>query len=81
MIVSSSAHWLWRTILGRSHSGSREKKWRRVAAIIKRCGPDCWGFLFRGLFSVWEPMEPPRAVRCKGNSPAVFLGRMCHSVR
>ena len=75
MIVSSPAGCLRRTILARSHTGFRGKKWRRVAAIVTRCRPDCWGSLFRGGFSVWEPREPPCAVRRKGELPRVVLGK------
>ncbi len=42
-----------------------------MAAIVTRCLPDCSGSLFRGVFSDWEPMEPPGAFRRRGQLPRV----------
>jgi hypothetical protein len=36
---------------------------------------DCRGSLFRGVFSIWEPREPPCAARRKGELPRVVLGK------
>src|SRR5262249_18617526 len=52
-----------------------EKTWRRMAAIVTRCRPDCWGALFRGGFSIGEPMEPRCVLGREGNLSRVVLGK------
>src|SRR5580693_4683197 len=47
---------------------------QRMDAIVTRPRPDCWGSLFRGAFSFWEPMEPSSPCR-EGELPGVILGK------
>ena len=48
-----------------------------MATIVTRCRADCWGFLFRGVVSVWEPREPPCAVATQGRTSPRCSGEGC----
>src|SRR5262249_50092803 len=77
MIVGSPACCPRRTILARSHTGFRDKKWRRVAAILP-------SHLLRELFE--GPQEQVRTRRLDaeplelGRDLAAVVGRMIHQV-